>query len=171
MLFALTLFFFRPLSFGFFIFYLLAGASDILDGYLARRLNAESRTGAYLDSAADFLLFSVVFLRFLPILDWPHWLIFWIAAVGLIRVLAATICYIRFHRIAFLHTYSNKATGSLLVLFPVLFWLVGLNVTGILLCSVASFSALEELFLQLSSSSLDLNRISIFTKAKTSNIQ
>ena len=35
---------------------LLAGATDFLDGYMARRLGQESRTGARLDSLADNLL-------------------------------------------------------------------------------------------------------------------
>ena len=40
----------------------VAGVSDGLDGFLARRLRATSRTGAYLDPIADKLLLSGVYL-------------------------------------------------------------------------------------------------------------
>ena len=40
----------------------VAGVSDGLDGFLARRLRAQSRLGAYLDPIADKLLLSGVYL-------------------------------------------------------------------------------------------------------------
>jgi cardiolipin synthase (CMP-forming) len=40
----------------------VAGLSDGLDGFLARRLNAQTRAGAYLDPIADKLLLSGVYL-------------------------------------------------------------------------------------------------------------
>ncbi|MCP5165002.1 MAG: CDP-alcohol phosphatidyltransferase family protein [Pseudomonadales bacterium] len=43
---------------------LLAGLSDALDGFLARRLNAHSRVGAALDPIADKVLVTVAFLSF-----------------------------------------------------------------------------------------------------------
>ena len=48
--------------------YLLCGASDILDGWLARRLHAESAFGARLDSAADLCFTLALLARFLPLL-------------------------------------------------------------------------------------------------------
>ena len=60
MLFALALLLFRPLSVWFFVLYLLACLSDLLDGFFARRFHAESSLGARLDSAADFLLCVVL---------------------------------------------------------------------------------------------------------------
>lgn len=41
---------------------LVAGVTDALDGFLARRLHAESRLGAYLDPIGDKLLLSGTFL-------------------------------------------------------------------------------------------------------------
>ena len=171
MLFALALLLFRPLSVWFFVLYLLACLSDLLDGFFARRFHAKSNFGARLDSAADFLLCVVLLILFLPYYHWPLWIVLWIAGIGLVRVVAALTCFFRVRTFAFLHTYSNKATGILLVLFPVLLWLMGLNISTVLLCSIAALSALEELLLQLTSKTLDLNRESIFIKAKTPNIQ
>lgn len=172
MLCAFALLLFRPLSLWFLIIYTIAGLTDLLDGFFARRFHVESSVGARLDSAADFLLCAVLFSAFLPYYHWPLWIILWIAGIGSIRILAGLVCLFRFRTIAFLHTYSNKTTGMLLYLFPFLLWLFNLNITSILLCSVASLSALEELLIQLSSPTINLNRVSLFSRqAKTPNIQ
>jgi cardiolipin synthase (CMP-forming) len=42
----------------------IAGASDAVDGFLARRLRATSRAGAYLDPSADKLLLSGAYFVF-----------------------------------------------------------------------------------------------------------
>ena len=171
MLCAFALLLFRPLSLWFLLIYAMAGLTDLLDGFFARRFHAESSVGARLDSAADFLLCVALIFVFLPYYHWPLWIVLWIAGIGFLRIMAALVCFFRFRTFAFLHTYSNKATGILLFLFPFLLWLFNLNITSILLCTVASLSALEELLLQLTSKTLDLDRESIFIKAKTPNIQ
>ena len=49
----------NPASVAFWVIYGLCGVSDMADGYLARRLHAESKAGAVLDSVAD-ICFVVV---------------------------------------------------------------------------------------------------------------
>ena len=44
----------------FWVLYLIAGLTDILDGFLARRWGVESKFGARLDSLADFLFVLAV---------------------------------------------------------------------------------------------------------------
>jgi cardiolipin synthase (CMP-forming) len=51
-----------------------AGLSDVLDGYLARRLSYASRFGVYLDPAADKLLMLASFLTLTVIHAIPLWL-------------------------------------------------------------------------------------------------
>jgi cardiolipin synthase len=53
----------------------LAGATDALDGYLARRLRATSRAGAYLDPISDKILISVVYVCLAWAGDVPWWLV------------------------------------------------------------------------------------------------
>lgn len=50
-----------PFSVGFFVLYLAAGASDMVDGPLARYLHSESRFGATFDGIAD-LVFPLLYL-------------------------------------------------------------------------------------------------------------
>jgi cardiolipin synthase len=52
----------------------LAGLSDAVDGYLAKRLAPGSRFGAYLDPAADKLLMLAAFLALATLEIVPRWL-------------------------------------------------------------------------------------------------
>jgi len=159
---AFALLFLEPFSSMFWGLYLFAGLSDIFDGFLARKWNAASRLGASLDSAADFILIAALLYALIPRFDWPNWVVFWIAAVALIRFCSLIACRIRFHSFAFLHTCANKATGFLLLCFPVLVRLFGLTVTSILLCSAATVSAVEELVIHIRSPRLNRNARSVF---------
>lgn len=53
------------------IVFIVAGATDWLDGYLARRLNQSTPFGAFLDPVADKLM--VVFALVLLVEQNPHW--------------------------------------------------------------------------------------------------
>lgn len=156
---------FPPLLSGWFlIVYLLAGLSDLLDGFLARRMGVSSRLGAMLDSAADFLLCAVLLYLFLPAYDWPIWAILWACVIALLRMASLAVCYRKFCKLAFLHTYANKATGFLLLCFPFLLRFFGLTTTAAVLCAVATVSAGEELLIMLISGTLRLNRPSVFSR-------
>jgi cardiolipin synthase len=52
-----------------------AGVSDALDGYLARRLGANSRIGAYLDPLSDKVLLATVYLSEGFVRIMPSWLV------------------------------------------------------------------------------------------------
>ena len=161
---ACSLAFLPLLSSWFLIVYLLAGVSDILDGFLARRWGVTSQLGARLDSAADFLLCAVLLVRFIPAYAWPRWALVWVGAIALLRLITLATCNIKFHQLAFLHTYSNKATGFLLLCFPFLLRFLGLETTAIILCAVASLSAIEELILMFTSQTFQPDKSSIFIK-------
>ena len=98
----------------FWALYLLCGVSDMLDGWLARRLHAESVFGARLDSAADLCFTLVLLARFLPLLRGHGVLWACCGVVCLLRLAAAVTVRRRFGRWGALHTLSGKATGALL---------------------------------------------------------
>ena len=62
------LFAFKPFSAPFFVLYLIGGITDAADGFLARKLHAQTRLGSALDSTADFVFFFTVILLFSPYL-------------------------------------------------------------------------------------------------------
>ena len=76
------------------ICFVLAGATDFLDGFLARRYRIVSRFGKFLDPLADKLLVSAALIMLIPLGRVPAWIAFLIvgrelAVMGL-RGLAAT---------------------------------------------------------------------------------
>lgn len=56
--------------------FLLAGVSDGVDGYIARRFNQRSELGAYLDPIADKLLLVTIFGVFGYLGQLPLWLVY-----------------------------------------------------------------------------------------------
>ena len=62
---------------------LLAVITDALDGYSARKLNAESTIGSYLDIFADFFLILIAFIAFIITGIYPYWILILIIFVFL----------------------------------------------------------------------------------------
>ncbi len=74
--------------------FVLAGATDFLDGFLARRYRSVSRFGKFLDPLADKLLVSAALIMLIPLGRVPAWIAFLIVgrelAVTGLRGLAAS---------------------------------------------------------------------------------
>ena len=96
------------------ILYLIAGLTDILDGFLARRWGVESKFGARLDSLADFVFVLAVGYKLFPWLKLPAALWIMIGLIALVKASNAVSAYIVKHKMVFLHTKANKLTGFLL---------------------------------------------------------
>lgn len=130
----------------FYVVYAACGLSDMLDGFLARRLGVASRLGSILDSAADLLFLCVSTLKIVPQYRFPFWV--WIAVCGILFVRLCTlfIVFAKSRRLTLpLHTNANRLTGLLLYLFaPILNSCMG-SCLLIVLCCVAAFAAVQEL--------------------------
>lgn len=98
----------------FWVLYVTAGATDMLDGFLARRWGVESKFGARLDSLADFVFVIAVGYKLFPWLKLPATLWMMIGLIALVKVSNAISSYVVKRRIEFLHTKANKLTGFLL---------------------------------------------------------
>ena len=98
----------------FWVLYVIAGTTDMLDGFLARRWGVESKFGARLDSLADFVFVLAVGYKLYPWLKLPDALWMMIGLIALVKTVNATSLYIVKHKIEFLHTKANKLTGFLL---------------------------------------------------------
>jgi cardiolipin synthase len=98
-----------------------AGASDWLDGKIARALNQQSRLGELLDPAADrlYIVATIVALAIRAIIPW------WLVGVLAVRelLLAAVLLALRRRNYAPLQvSFAGKAaTANLLYAFPLLF--------------------------------------------------
>ena len=98
----------------FWVLYLIAGLTDILDGFLARRWGVESNFGARLDSLADFVFVLAAGYKLFPWLKRPVALWMMIGLIALVKASNAFSVYLVKQRIEFLHTKANKLTGLLL---------------------------------------------------------
>ena len=98
----------------FWVLYVIAGLTDMLDGYLARRWGVESKFGARLDSLADFVFVIAVGYKLFPWLKLPATLWMMIGLIALMKIVNAISSYVVKHRIEYLHTKANKVTGFLL---------------------------------------------------------
>lgn len=158
-----VLLFIRPFSALFFIIYIWCGISDVLDGMVARKMNLASKKGQILDSIADFLMVTLLLLVFVLNLKLPLWGIYWVVSIAVIRLTSLSVGFMRYRQLAFLHTYANKLTGGALFCFPVLYVGLGLYTTIILLCFIASISAIEELIINIISKKLWRDIKSVFS--------
>ena len=156
----------RPFSSLFLAVYLFCGFTDMIDGYIARKVNAVSTLGAALDSAADTVFIGILMLVLLPIMKIPQWIWIYIAVIAAVRIASVLIAYIKYRKIAMLHTYSNKATGLILFTVPILYNYIDMSLLGGIVCSVALLSAAEEMLLQIRSKELNRDAKGIFEKKR-----
>ena len=166
---SLTLAFTKPLSIAFFVIYLVCGISDVFDGYIARKTNTASKLGEKLDSAADLIMVMVLMIVLYPIINpiinSTVQIVVWIVIIGIIRSVSMLVVFVKYKNFEILHTYGNKITGLVLFAFPLSLAFVQSDVLMMyIICVVASISAIEELFLHLSSKEFRANKKSIFAK-------
>lgn len=160
-----VLIFTEPFSSIFFIVYFICGLSDVLDGYLARKFKLCSKFGAILDSVADTFFIIVILMKVLPSLKLELWMLLWIVLIFIIKVLSLIIGFLRFNEVAFLHTYANKLAGIILFLTPLIYSILGISICICIVCGISTFSALEEIIINIIAKELNLNIKSIFMKS------
>ena len=128
----------------FYAFYTVAGLSDMLDGFVARKTDSVSKLGARLDTIADFVLVAVCLIKFLPVLRIPAWLYAWIRIIALIKVINIISGFVVQKRFVTVHSVMNKATGTLLFLLPLTIPAVPLKYSAVIVCAAATFAAIQE---------------------------
>ena len=124
----------------FYVLYLIAGLSDMVDGIIARKTDSVSEFGSRLDGVADFVFVAVCLIRVLPVLDIPIWLYVWTAVIFFVKIINIISGYVMQKRYVAVHTTMNKATGVLLFMLPLTLTIVPLNYSGIPICSVATYN-------------------------------
>ncbi len=126
----------------FWALYALCGISDMVDGWLARKLHAETKAGTVIDSVADIAFVACCAIRLLPILEIPTWLWIWAGVIVFIKVVNQISALVIYKRFCFPHTLANKLTGFLLFLVvQAVFWSV-IPIT--IVAVIATFAAVQE---------------------------
>lgn len=135
---------FPVFSLEFYITYLLCGFSDMIDGTIARKTNSTSKFGSQLDTIADLVFVVVSLTKLLPAIYIPGWLWIWSGGIAIIKITNIIWGYISKKQFVSLHTIMNKATGLLLFLLPLTISFMELKYTAIVVCSIATVSAIQE---------------------------
>ena len=126
----------------FWVLYALCGISDMVDGWLARKLHAETKAGAILDSVSDIIFVACCAIRLAPVLVIPTWLWIWVGVIVIIKIVNQISALVVYKRFCFPHTLANKLTGFLLFLtVPTVFWSV---IPISIVAALATFAALQE---------------------------
>ena len=141
---SIIMMFFPMFSVMFYIMYLLCGLTDMIDGTIARKTNTASKFGAKLDTVADFVFIVVSLVKILPVLTIQSWLWLWIIVIAIIKISNVISGVIFRKKFIVEHTIMNKITGLLLFLLPLTLNFIELKYSAIVLCFVATFSAIQE---------------------------
>ena len=128
----------------FYFLYIFCGFTDMIDGTIARKTNSTNEFGARFDSVADFIFVAISSIKILPLVHIPKWLWIWIAAIAIIKSTNIIREFIHTKKLISLHTIMNKLTGLLLFLLPLTLNFIELKYTFIIVCSIATFSAIQE---------------------------
>ena len=143
---SILLLFFPAFSLGFYITYILCGFSDMIDGTIARKTNSISKFGSQLDTIADFVFVLVSLFKLLPAIHIPGWLWIWGGVIAVIKIGNIIWGYVSKKQFISMHTIMNKLTGLLLFLLPLTMSFMELKCTAVVVCSIATFSAIQEGF-------------------------
>ena len=141
---SVLLLFFPAFSVTFYILYLFCGITDMIDGTIARKTNSVSEFGENLDTVADIVFVAVCFIKILPLIHLPVWLIIWIAVIAIIKIGSIISGYVFKKQFISLHTVMNKITGFLLFLFPLTTAFIKPIYSSLAVCLIATFSAIRE---------------------------
>ena len=141
---AIGLLFFDVKATAFWVFYFVCGLSDMLDGYLARKLHCESKTGALLDSLADLVFVVCCCYKLIPLLMFPKWLWIWIGVIVVIKTINQISALVMYKKCFFPHTVAKKVAGVLLFVGAPLTFFLGSIIPVIVIAVFATFAAVQE---------------------------
>lgn len=80
-----------------FLVFVLAGVSDAVDGFLAKRFKWETELGAYLDPLADKLLIVCIFVALGVTGKLPSWLVIAVVSRDLLIIIAVVLSWLLNH--------------------------------------------------------------------------
>ncbi len=111
----------RRLETAFFVF-LVAGVSDAVDGFLAKRYGWQTELGAYMDPLADKLLLVTVFVAFGFLDELPSWLVIAVVSRDLLIIIAFLFAWgvghplvVKPYRISKVNTVAQIALAALVL--------------------------------------------------------
>lgn len=124
---------------------LVAGLTDAIDGFIARKLNQRTRLGTFLDPLADKLLLTSGFISLAMLHLVPSWLVILVVSRDIILLLGTAVAHVTNTTIDITPTFLGKGTTLLqlgyVLLVVFLTWRrVGLSMLTPLLVTMVAFT-------------------------------
>ena len=141
---SVALLFCAVLSPWFYMLYITAGVSDMIDGWVARKTNTVSDFGSKLDTVADIIFVVVCLVKLLPVLHLPVWIYVWVGIIACIKVFNIVYSYAVRKQFLADHSILNKVTGALLFLLPLTLSVVDVKYSAAVVCAVATVAGIQE---------------------------
>ena len=133
-----------------FLLVLVIGLTDIVDGYVARKLKNPTVLGAWLDSIADFVFFiSFIVLAVIFESDYIVELQYFIGIIILTKLLSGFTGLMKYKQPGFLHTIGNKIACTVIISGICFFVLFKNTIIVKIGLYISILSALEEFLIML----------------------
>lgn len=146
-IFSMMILYCEPLTMPFFIFYTLAGVTDMVDGTVARLTDSVTDFGSKLDTIADLVLVIVCIIKLFPVLYLESWMYVWIIGIALIKIYNMAYCIFKIKRFVPVHSKANKAVGFLLFALPYSLGSIEWQYSEIVILVVALMASIQETFI------------------------
>lgn len=112
-----------------FLAFLVAGVSDGIDGWIARRFDMRSELGAVIDPLADKALLVSIYVTLAIVGALPQWLVVLVVSRDVMIVIAYVVSWIMSRPIAVKPLFVSKVNTALLIGFATI--VLGGNAFGI----------------------------------------
>lgn len=103
-----------------FIIFVVAGISDGVDGFIARRYNLRSRLGAYLDPLADKALLVSIYLSLTFLAEIPLWLALIVVSRDLLIIGGVILAWVLDRPIEVRPLFISKVNTAAQIIFAAL---------------------------------------------------
>ena len=145
-IFSVPLVFISLSSAWFYVFYLICGLTDMIDGTIARKTGTVSKLGAKLDTVADFVFMLLCAVKIIPLLHIPLWLWAWITLIALAKIFNIALVFVREKKLISIHSLLNKTTGFALFLLPLSLDFIKTAYSITTICILATIALIQEVY-------------------------
>ncbi|MBR0413529.1 MAG: CDP-alcohol phosphatidyltransferase family protein [Clostridia bacterium] len=124
-----SLFLFSDVTNGFIALYVFCGITDLIDGPIARKLNATSSIGALLDTVGDIVTYMAFAKILLVQKQVPKSIVIWMLGVAAIHLIAGLVSLIKVKKFYVVHSLFGKILGGSVFVLPFAMWLAAMIVS------------------------------------------
>ena len=128
----------------FYVLYVTAGFTDLIDGFVARKTGSASEFGSKLDTVADFIFVAVCLIKLIPVLKFESWMFISIGIIVIIKMINIISGFVLQKKLVTVHSVMNKITGGLLFVLPLTAGFIDLRYSAAIVSAIAVFAAVQE---------------------------